>query len=92
MVPAVLRHQEYRHLYDVRRREPGGLHVELLLLRRVRGEPEEREQRERDDNLTSVLISDTYRSLVCLAIKFAGNRMPSKRVAKNRGCTILNDI
>lgn len=82
MVPAVPGRQKYRHVHDVRGREPGGLHVELLLLRRVRREPEEREQGERDDNLTSVPLGNTNRrpasipsppQLVCLAIEFAGD-------------------
>ena len=52
VVPAVSGHQKHRHVYDVRGRELGGLRLYVLLLRRVRGESEEREYRERDDHLT----------------------------------------
>lgn len=84
MVSAILRCQEHRHVHDVHCRESGRLHIELLLLRRVRGEPEEREQRERDDNLTSVSLSDMYRSFIYLAIKFAGSRAVQKGGKESR--------
>lgn len=85
VVLAVLRRQEHRHVYDVRGRELGGLHVELLLLRRVRGEPEEREQGERDDNLTSVSLGSLARSFVRLAIEIAA--IDSGRARRNRAPT-----
>lgn len=94
LVPAVLRRQEHRHVHDVRPRESGGLHVELLLLRRVRGEPEEREQRERDDNLTSVSLSDTTRWFCLVLSKFAGESScrVSEGVAKRIAMAILIPI
>ncbi|XP_076246475.1 uncharacterized protein LOC143186653 [Calliopsis andreniformis] len=60
VVYAVSGHEKHRHVHDVCRREFRGLRLDVLLLRRVRGEPEEREHGERNDNLTDAATQWTF--------------------------------
>lgn len=81
LVTSVSRREEHRHLHDLRgRRDPGGLRLQLLLLRRVRGEPEEREQRERDDHVMSTTVLVTEKDHLpdksgSISFRWVGTRM-----------------
>lgn len=94
MVVAFLRCQEHWHIYDGCGRESRGLYVKMqLLLWRVWGEPKERKQRKRNDNLTFMPLNNAHSFLILQSNRAHSNHIHDriKKLLSNM-CVIVRII